>query len=427
MDRRRRGEIKRWGEKYYVETGQLLRRLNADGTVDTDFVGMNSTAQFTSGQGGDFHVYPDGSLVIAGWHTLNMPEQGWVGDYELIWFTNEGLVDVTRTPRTGNGVIYEVEEQPDGKFLLSGPGNSWEGQPVPNIFRVHTDGTLDTSFSSALGWGEATKFTVLADGRILVSGLFKTEFSSPDTLHFVRMMPDGSLDPTFNNDMEVVTVPWLPPEWPGGPIHWGQRSFPQHTVLSDGRIVLHGSHYWVDGSLRQGIAMLDPDGNLMDDPFGTGGCGRYLYTTSSGNFLYGSINGLLESPDGYIYIWGAYHGYDDGTTNDTQQRFVSRLYGLSVGVDGPEPEAPGFELYPNPVGRGRPLTLSWTSPPGSALHGLLRVVVLDAQGRTVHAEGLPQGMSGPVYLHLPSLAPGLYHLRLMDDKRWLASSNVVVE
>ncbi|MBK8499325.1 MAG: hypothetical protein IPL52_11035 [Flavobacteriales bacterium] len=317
-------------------------------------------------------MYPDGSVVITGSHTVNVPDSGWVGSHHMIWFNNDGTLDLTRQPRKGNGAIYTIVQQPDGKFLLSGAATTWEGVPKPNIFRVHANGTLDTSFTCAMGWGEAASMTVLPDERILVSGLFKTEFSSPDSVHFARLMPDGTLDTTFNNDLEVIRSPWLPPEWPNNPIHWGQFALPNHKRLSDGRIVLHGSYYSIDGQERQGLAMLDADGNLLPQPFGDGGCGRYYY--DGFGYLYGDIFSLLEAPDGFIYIWGAYHGYDDGTTNDPTQRFVSRLYGLDVGVR--EQELAPLQLQPNPT--HGPLTVQL--PAGAHVQ---HAEVLDANGRTV--------------------------------------------
>ncbi len=406
--------IRRWNDRFYVDTYGLPRRLLPDGLLDPTFQHLNDNAPlFSSFQGGDYHVYPDGSVVITGSHTMNVPDSGWVGSHHMIWFNNDGTLDFTRRPRRGNGTISLIVPQPDGKFLLSGAATTWEGVPKPNIFRVHADGTLDTSFTCAMGWGEAFSVTVLDDGRILMSGLFKTEFSSPDTLHFVRLMPNGELDPTFNNNLEVVTVPWLPPLWPGNPINWGQRSFPQHTRLSDGRIVLHGSHYLIDGQDRLGIAMLDADGNLLAEPFGNSACGRYYYEPYG--FLYGSINGLLEAPDGYIYIWGAYKGYDDGTTNDPTQRFISRLYGLNVGLE--EQQQVQLEVFPNPSGGQVTIRLDHYS-------GGEEVEVRDAIGRTV----LQQRLTGAsAVLDLSQQVDGLYTLAVLSKAHVPVVQRVVIQ
>jgi len=408
------GKITPWADQYYVATAQLVRRLTPEGLIDPTFQHLNDNAPlFSSFQGGDYHVYPDGSIVITGSHTMNVPDSGWVGSHHMIWFNNDGTLDFTRRPRRGNGTISLIVPQPDGKFLLSGAATTWEGVPKPNIFRVHTDGTLDTSFTCAMGWGEAASMTVLDDGRILVSGLFKTQFSSPDTLHFVRLMPNGDLDPTFNNDLEVVRMPWLSSEWPGNTINWGQFGLVGHTRISDGRIVMWGVHMLVEGQERLGIAMLDPDGELLEEPFGAGGCGRY-YSPGTG-YLYGEISGIIEAPDGFFYIWGAYKGYDDGTTNDPTQRFISRLYGLNVGVA--EREQVQVEVFPNPSAGEVIVELERSL-------GVETLEVHDALGRSV----LQQLITGTrVMLDLSQQADGLYTVTLRGRAHATVVRRVVIQ
>src|SRR5690606_12251980 len=131
--------------------------------------------------------------------------------------------------------------------------------------------------------------------------------SSTDSIHFVRLMPDGSLDPAFNNSMAVIRPPWEEPLWPDQPSHWGQFALPDHHVLSDGRILLHGSHYIIDDHYRGGLAMLDENGYLMEEIFDSGGCGAFL--SSEYSYLNYDIYDITETPE-YIYIYGAYLGYD---------------------------------------------------------------------------------------------------------------------
>ena len=410
------GKLTPWTDKFYVSAGQTIRRLDTQGLMDPTFQSLNNNAPlFSSFQGGDYHVYPDGSVVITGSHTVNVPDSGWTGSHHMIWFNNDGTLDLTRRPRKGNGAIYRIVPQPDGKFLMSGVATMWEGVPKPNIFRVHADGTLDTTFTCAMGWGLAYSMTVLEDGRILASGLFKTEFSSPDTLHFVRLMPDGSLDPTFNNSLEVVRMPWLPPAWPGGPMYFGQFTLALHTRLSNGRIVMYGPHAFVEGEPRYGLAMLDENGFLLDEPFGAGGCGSYLYNGGTYNNLYNSIDGILEAPDGHIYIWGAYHGYDDGTTNDPTQRFVSRLYGLNVGVA--ERERITFKLYPNPA--CTVLTVELERMPAQG-----ELLLRDALGREVRRERIT-GQHNTLPLH--GLGGGVYVVELWAGTQRLATEKLIVQ
>ena len=159
--------------------------------------------------------------------------------------------------------------------------------------------------------------------------------------------------------------------------------------------------------------MLDADGNLLAEPFGNSACGRYYYEPYG--FLYGSINGLLEAPDGYIYIWGAYKGYDDGTTNDPTQRFISRLYGINVGVA--EREQLLVEVFPNPSGGQVTIQLD-------RFFGGEVVEVRDALGRHV----LHKRITGDsMVLDLSQQADGLYTLAVRSNGRTPVVQRVVIQ
>jgi len=387
------GRITPWQDKLYVGLSQTVRRLFENGTNDPAFQHLNSNAPlFSSLQGGDYHVYPDGRIVISGAHTMNDPEHGFVGLYNLIWFTNTGQLDTTKHHRQCDEVIYEFEEQPDGKFLCTGTMSSYEGQPVGRVFRVHADGALDTTFSTNLQpWGGAFNFVTLPDGRILAGGFFKLP-GSDVVYSLLRFMPNGALDTSFNLlEFGIVFDPVSNAPY--------VRSLYR---LGDGRMIVTGRFDRINGQVRGGIAMVSDDGELLPDVFDGEGCGMYNYNGS----LYLTIGGIKPANDGNFYIWGAYHGYDDGTTNDPTQRFVSRLYGLNVGVR--EQQLEPLQLQPNPT--YGPLSL--TLPANTVAQ---HAEVLDAHGRVVWGKALG-ATTEQVQLDLSALSGGAYvlHLRLGD-------------
>lgn len=382
------GKLTEWQGRYYIATNTLVRRIWPTGLLDGAFQSLNADPRFGSLQGGDYHVYPDGRIVISGAHTLNDPEHGFVGLYNLIWFTNTGQLDTTKHHRRCDEVIFEFEEQPDGKFLCSGTMTEYEGVPVSPVFRVHPDGGLDPSFSPVLqSWGGAYKFLTLADGRILAGGLFK--LPGNDTIYsLLRFMPDGSIDPTFNLlDFGVAFNP-----------NSDLPSVRDIHLLSDGRMIVTGWFDRIDGQTRGGIAMLSADGALLPGVFEGEGCGMYNYNGT----LYLVVAGIAPSSDGSYYIHGAYHGYDDGTTNDPTQRFVSRLYGLNVGVR--EQALLPLQLQPNPTHGPLSVTLPANQ---TALHA----EVHDAHGRVVWSKTLAAS-NGQSHVDLSSLSEGAYVLRV---------------
>ncbi|MEZ4756244.1 MAG: hypothetical protein R2817_05410 [Flavobacteriales bacterium] len=335
---------------------------------------MNLGRYFTSLQGGDYHVYPDGRVLMSGAHVLSDSIRGFEGLYSLIWFSNEGYLDTTRTHRQCNGVIYAIEEQPDGKFLCTGTMTTYEGQPVSRVFRVEAEGSLDTNFIVPLEpWGGPRDYVVMPDGRVLLGGTMK--LAGSETVRCVlRLLPNGAIDPTF----ELTTFDAT--HTPGNsPIVLGIYE------LSPDRYIITGVFDKINGQDRGGIAMIDSSGALVEDIFDGMGCGAYEFVQSSGSTTYKSIAGIVPSNDGGYFIYGAYHGYDDGTTNDTTQRMVSKLYGLSVGVDEPAtPRAATLRMYPNPASA----YVVFEADGGTVPTMLL---ITDLQGRTVRSVPCPAG------------------------------------
>ena len=389
------GRLTAWdNDLVYVASITTVRRLLPNGHLDPDFIEMNLGPYFGSVQGGDYHVFPDGRVLMSGAHILSDTQRGFEGLYNLIWFSNQGYLDTTRIHRYCDEVIFEIEEQPSGKFLCSGTMNSFEDQSVKRVFRVHSDGALDNSFDADIQqWGEAFVFKTLPDDRILAGGVFKRP-GSTDTLALLRLLPDGTLDPTFH-------MPLLKANFsPNSPLAYVLDILP----LPDGKLVITGRFDEVDGQVRGGIAMLDADGNLLGGAFTGEGCGEYEYVTPSGSSAYKGLSGITPAADGNFYIYGAYHGYDDGTTNDTAQRMVSRLYGLDVGVQEQQV---------------KPLVRLWPNPGNSILNIVLpdlaeRPVQLelnDAQGRTIARRSC---WSTTCTWEIQDIAPGPYTVKIQN-------------
>ena len=397
VDQVGQGKLTAWEDRVYVGRTQIVSRITHEGQLDPTWAEMNTTPYFLSLQGGDYHVYPDGRLLMSGVHQVEYPDSNWVGFYNLIWFTADGYLDTTRAPRMGDGVIYEIEPMSDGSFMCTGPMTVYEGEAVPTIFRVDAAGRYDPSFQPAMTWGEVYTFTELEDGRILASGFFRTSINTIDTTQFVRFMPNGALDPTFNNDLVVYSN------------EYHRFVSPRHKRLPDGRILLLGDYDSVDGQPRSGIALLSADGELLNTAFANGGCGLYQYQGLS----YNGTLGATLSGDSLIYIHGAYHGYTDGTTSDPQQRFVTRLYGPDIGMGTNQP---AWELAPTATLRLAPNpSTNWMSIdhvlPGTDEEG--RLVVRDIMGRVVYTTLLTTHAGQHVWDTRRTTA-GTYSVELLD-------------
>ena len=406
------GRLTRWQDKLYVQNFHTVRRISPDGALDQGFIPMNLGPYFSSFQGGDYHVYPDGRILMSGLHYLSDTVRGFSGAHCLIWFSNEGYLDTTKVHRKCAGSLDVIKELPDGRFIgtLGNPTNtaSWDEELTgSNIIRVHADGTWDPSFPAHVWTGLALGFLPLDDGRVYAAGLFLFE-GIADTLHLVRFMPDGSLDPTFNNTIkfritDMTTHPW--------------GALPRKIYqLDEGRLIITGAFEEVEGQVRRCIALVDTNGYLQDDHFIDAGAGNFTYQGGTGSV----ISGIIPAPDGNWYVWGAYHGYNDGTTNDAEQRFISRLYGPHVGV-AEVSEEPLMRIYPNPAHEKVTFIFDLVQLGPNAI-----LSVRDALGREVYQENLPTEQ-GQVIWDTRNSSPGLYMVSIYAASKQLETEKLIIQ
>jgi len=387
------GKLTPWDDRLYAQNAIGVRRLFIDGSLDVAFNLVNAP-YFMALQGGDYHVYPDGPILMSGVHQLNYPAGGYVGFYNLIWFTASGYLDTTKTHRSGDGVIYRFKELPDGKFICTGPMSVFDGHPTSNIFRVHADGSLDTTFYTGVNWGQAFAYLPMPDGKCLTAGLFMIE-GNADTLQLVRFMANGSLDPSFNNTMRFGIAPPVT-----GAFDLGVPN--SITQLDEARLIIAGTFRDIDGVTRGSLCVIDSSGNLLNDFFDTGGCGPHTYQ----GYTDAGVQDIMFTADSMCYIWGEYHGYDDGTTNDLGQRFVTRLYGpdFHTALSEQGNASAVVQVYPNPS--NGTVTLQLERLPRDAT-----LVVRDALGREEQRRKVTDHYTT---LDLHRASSGVYLLELWD-------------
>jgi uncharacterized delta-60 repeat protein len=188
------GQIRFWGNSYYVGIGQSVRRYSMDGDIDPTYSATNHFSYF---QGGEYHLFPDGTVLLTGYRHLHD-----TADWSVIQYNNclaklglNGEPDPTFTHRSCfQGYARRIRPTPDGKFMLSGSQSIYDGHAVGNILRIHPDGSLDTTFQNSINWGLANDFYFYPDGRMLIGGFFTMPEYPNDTLEVMRLMPDGSVD-----------------------------------------------------------------------------------------------------------------------------------------------------------------------------------------------------------------------------------------
>jgi uncharacterized delta-60 repeat protein len=233
-------------------------------------------------------LQPDGRLVLIGGMGSSPPP---ANRFALARLNLDGSLDPSFgtggrvTTLIGNwAVAYAGLLQPDGRIVAVGYLTS--GGNIAAA-RYNTDGSLDPAFGSGgtvqlsqlPGFFRMRDVALQADGKLVIAGTYLT--SSVYDFALVRLLPNGTLDPTFDGD-GLVTSDFGVSELGSSVI-----------VLADGRIVLGGYRSPADFALVRYL----PNGAL-DPSFGNGG----LVSVSSG--APAIADQLLRLPNGKLLLAG---------------------------------------------------------------------------------------------------------------------------
>jgi hypothetical protein len=375
--------------------GNGFRRLFlADGTNDFSYLSPPYHGEFITAQVTSYHNFPDGKqwrlgaftrkyYDVDGNDSLSQPGYGLVqalpnGDYDPDF-------DHKYTPGT---YLRNLSELPDGRFLISARNAfAYEGTPVGALFKLWPDGQLDTTFHTSITWsgGVSMKNYYYPDGRMLVFGRFMAPEYPNDTLAVMRLLPDGSTDTTW------PSIPFLAYGY-----FRGLAAVWDHLEIEPGKLIVVGDFNAIGHQPLGAITTIDTAGNVLWD---------YLPGTGAGFTEWIDVfqprcrlQKIIKGPDGYIYICGVFHGYNDGCGDHPEQRLLMRLYPLDVGVREHK-KVGSLLVVPNP-GNGL-LQISW---PGYREFDL---EVRDGLGRIVHREHILRESDN---VELPHVKAGVYNL-----------------
>jgi uncharacterized delta-60 repeat protein len=135
----------------------------------------------------------------------------------LVRCLSNGNPDPTWNIGTGfNDQVTKVIIQPDQKILVLGGFTQFNGTPVKRICRLNEDGTLDPTFnvgtgalattaSSGIVAGSLNDMIILADGKLLVVGLFDS-FNGHANYSSVRLNLDGSVDTGYGDGVGLTQM-----------------------------------------------------------------------------------------------------------------------------------------------------------------------------------------------------------------------------
>jgi uncharacterized delta-60 repeat protein len=139
-------------------------------------------------------VRPDNSVIIAGTFT----SVGGVERGKIAKVTSSGALDDSFAAGAGaDGPINAIAVQTDGKIVVAGEFQKYDGIARGRIARLNPDGSLDSSFNSALG-ANGPIYTLAVSGSNIYAGGDFTTYNGPTCKRLVKLNNTGGSDPNFN-------------------------------------------------------------------------------------------------------------------------------------------------------------------------------------------------------------------------------------
>ncbi|MFT3794775.1 T9SS type A sorting domain-containing protein [Flavobacterium sp.] len=186
-----------------------------------------------------------------------------------------------------DAAAYTTINQSDGKILIAGVFDNYNGVARSGIARINADGSLDTGFNPGTGLALSTDniycMALQSDGKILIGGKF-ANFNGTPRNNIARLNADGSVDPSFNPgtgaNSDVITI----------------------SIQSTGKIIIGGLFTQFNATAGR-LFRLESNGTI-DTSFNAGGVGpnSYVWTSS-------------VLPDDRIYIGGGWSNYNGTPAN----------------------------------------------------------------------------------------------------------------
>ncbi len=236
------------GSNYYETNGMLPRR----------FIRLTDANEI------DFHFLPQGgpnySITDLAKHSLNkyiliggFTRIGTVKIKTIAMVDSTCVVDPTFNPGSGfNGPALCVAIQADGKIIVGGDFTFYNNQPAPHIIRLMPDGSMDATFNIGSGVDYPVyDIQIIDTDKILVAGVFG-QYNNTEVSNVVCLNMDGSANGVFNSNAGTGT---------NGRI--------RKIYATDSNIYLIGDFNFYNGNISKHIVRLNIDGTY-DDTFNPG-------------------------------------------------------------------------------------------------------------------------------------------------------------
>lgn len=315
--------------------------IYAPGSLDSTFnTGTGATSRSSSLPQAvqTVALQPDGKVVIGGAFLF----YNGVTRTRIARINSNGSLDNSFNPGTGaDNLVWCSAIQPDGKILIGGFFNFYNGTPRVRIARLNTDGSLDSSFQSGVPNDVVRAIVVQPDGKILIAGDFSF-YGASSRNYVARLNSNGTLDSSFvppaGSNSAAVAIALQP----DGKVLVG-GGFTTFGTATNTRLVRLNDNGTLDGSFSSALGTslavrrikLQSDNKILvggefigiDTPFGKRGIAR-LETTGAADASFdpglgtdgGTVEDFVLQPDSKIVIAGWFNSF-----NGTPRSKIARL------------------------------------------------------------------------------------------------------
>ncbi|WP_230392535.1 T9SS sorting signal type C domain-containing protein [Flavobacterium sp. LC2016-01] len=259
-------------KKFNGNTVSRIAKLLEDGSSDPDFnIGQTGASNLVK----TAVLQSDKKIILGG----NFTKYNETAINRIARILPNGAIDLSFNVTSGcNSQVYAVVIQPDEKIIVTGGFTKYNDINVGRIVRLMPNGSIDASFNCGIGADAIIEAVLLQpDGKILVAGRFTT-FDRVPFADLVRLNEDGSIDPSFSIgtgfNKNIYTV----------------------ALQSDQKIIVGGSFLSFNGVAQKRLLRLNPNGSL-DATFESGS-----------GFSKGDVRSILIQPDDRILVGGTFSG-----------------------------------------------------------------------------------------------------------------------
>jgi hypothetical protein len=326
---------------------------------------------------------------------------------------------VEAMPQGLNTHISKIERASDGSWYVSGRFQGINGHISPHIAHLTADFEVDTDFVSpfyyeSISSGLHTEMKLLdSQDRMWFSGVrVRLDENPSDFLHLVRLLPDGSLDPSFATGRVEAVYPF---GWYVPPVLVSVIIEPD---LDDDVFFIGGvfSHY--NDTAQPSISALSDDGYILNNFFGNQGCTVNSYDPDDPNDLDApAVRALEHLVDGSLMVGGSFSDF-----MGVERYSMVKLNQGTVSIRDQDRLEGKMKVYPNPADQYVQLEYELLFAKRNTVMN-----VYDQVGRKVNSYTIGTNTKGVEILDTRKLVSGLYIVEIVQEGQHVSSEKFIVQ